>query len=100
MGPGFESLRADHLEGTGNSEEGRSSPFTFHCSDNRIRPVGQVVKTVASHAINIGSNPVRVTKNPSRASAEDFYLFPLHSSLFPHPRAWIFGREEGIVNKE
>ena len=25
------------------------------------RPVGQVVKTVASHAINIGSNPVRVT---------------------------------------
>ncbi len=25
-------------------------------------PVGQVVKTAASHAVNIGSNPVRVTK--------------------------------------
>ena len=25
-------------------------------------PVGQVVKTEASHAFNIGSNPVRVTK--------------------------------------
>lgn len=24
-------------------------------------PVGQVVKTAASHAVNIGSNPVRVT---------------------------------------
>ena len=28
--------------------------------ENR-RPVGQVVKTEASHAFNIGSNPVRVT---------------------------------------
>ena len=27
------------------------------------RPVGQVVKTAASHAVNIGSNPVRVTKS-------------------------------------
>ena len=26
-----------------------------------IWPVGQVVKTAASHAVNIGSNPVRVT---------------------------------------
>ena len=26
-------------------------------------PVGQVVKTAASHAVNIGSNPVRVTTN-------------------------------------
>ena len=26
-------------------------------------PVGQVVKTEASHAFNIGSNPVRVTRN-------------------------------------
>ena len=25
-------------------------------------PVGQVVKTAASHAVNIGSNPVRVTR--------------------------------------
>ena len=28
-------------------------------------PVGQVVKTEASHAFNIGSNPVRVTRNAS-----------------------------------
>ena len=27
----------------------------------KMRPVGQVVKTEASHAFNIGSNPVRVT---------------------------------------
>lgn len=27
-----------------------------------VWPVGQAVKTEASHAFNIGSNPVRVTK--------------------------------------
>ena len=37
MGPGFESLKAHQW------------------------PVGQVVKTAASHAVNIGSNPVWVT---------------------------------------
>ena len=30
--------------------------------EENLRPVGQVVKTEASHAFNIGSNPVRVTK--------------------------------------
>ena len=30
--------------------------------EEKMRPVGQVVKTEASHAFNIGSNPVRVTK--------------------------------------
>ena len=29
--------------------------------ERRTWPVGQVVKTEASHAFNIGSNPVRVT---------------------------------------
>ena len=29
--------------------------------EENMRPVGQVVKTEASHAFNIGSNPVRVT---------------------------------------
>ena len=29
--------------------------------EEKMRPVGQVVKTEASHAFNIGSNPVRVT---------------------------------------
>ena len=37
MGPGFESLKVHQW------------------------PIGQVVKTAASHAVNIGSNPVRVT---------------------------------------
>ncbi len=31
--------------------------------DPTTRPVGQVVKTAASHAVNIGSNPVRVTSS-------------------------------------
>ena len=30
-------------------------------------PVGQVVKTAASHAVNIGSNPVRVTTSKQAA---------------------------------
>ena len=38
MGPGFESLKVHQW------------------------PIGQVVKTAASHAVNIGSNPVWVTK--------------------------------------
>ena len=29
--------------------------------EEKMRPVGQVVKTEASHAFNIGSIPVRVT---------------------------------------
>ena len=39
MGPGFESLKVHQW------------------------PIGQVVKTAASHAVNIGSNPVWVTTN-------------------------------------
>ena len=35
------------------------------------RPVGQVVKTEASHAFNIGSNPVRVTKVLTRHEPVD-----------------------------
>ena len=34
-------------------------------------PVGQVVKTEASHAFNIGSNPVRVTKVLTRHEPVD-----------------------------
>ena len=47
MGPGFESLRADQW------------------------PIGQVVKTAASHAVNIGSNPVWVTKVNKRAKVNN-----------------------------
>ena len=32
------------------------------CFDIYTRPVGQAVKTAASHAANMGSIPVRVTK--------------------------------------
>ena len=42
MGPGFESLKVHQW------------------------PIGQVVKTAASHAVNIGSNPVWVTKSFAR----------------------------------
>ena len=34
--------------------------------EEKMRPVGQVVKTEASHAFNIGSNPVRVTSSSGK----------------------------------
>ena len=37
-------------------------------------PVGQVVKTAASHAVNIGSNPVRVTNSFLTACAKPFTI--------------------------
>ena len=39
--------------------------------EEKMRPVGQVVKTEASHAFNIGSNPVRVTKVLTRHEPVD-----------------------------
>ena len=39
-----------------------------------MRPVGQVVKTAASHAVNIGSNPVRVTNAPLAQLVEQLTL--------------------------
>ena len=57
------------------------------------RPVGQVVKTAASHAVNIGSNPVRVTKDASHFCGNAFASlmdassrgnqFPLDTSFAP-----------------
>ena len=45
------------------------------------RPVGQVVKTAASHAVNIGSNPVRVTTQKQALDHEtDGLKFSLTSS--------------------
>ena len=46
VGPRFESVKAHQ---------------TVYRKAHRTWPVGQVVKTEASHAFNIGSNPVRVT---------------------------------------
>ena len=80
MGPGFESLKAHHKEalirreqhgwtGARNRNKLRRNLFVFRderklCVANRgsvIWPVGQAVKTAASHAANMGSIPVRVT---------------------------------------
>ena len=40
-----------------------------------IWPVGQAVKTAASHAVNIGSIPVRVTRKASLHSLGCGWLF-------------------------
>ena len=45
------------------------------------RPVGQVVKTAASHAVNIGSNPVRVTS--SKQVADHSLPRKRESSILP-----------------
>ena len=45
-------------------------------------PVGQVVKTAASHAVNIGSNPVRVTKlSLDKAKRKQYNAFVLWGDL-------------------
>ena len=59
MGPGFESLKVHQADLAG-------VPDAVHQLERaeegtRTWPVGQVVKTEASHAFNIGSIPVRVT---------------------------------------
>ena len=70
MGPGFESLKLHQW------------------------PIGQVVKTAASHAVNIGSNPVWVTNWNSqseralkikvvKATDIEFVLIVMWVHLFP-----------------
>ena len=44
------------------SERGRNPP----APELTIWPVGQAVKTAASHAVNVGSNPARVTSRKAR----------------------------------
>ena len=56
-------------------------------------PIGQVVKTAASHAVNIGSNPVWVTKISSlirvlkikdgQKPSTEFVLIVMRVHLFP-----------------
>ena len=65
MGPRFESVKAHQ---------------TVYRKAHRIWPVGQVVKTAASHAVNIGSNPVRVT---TQKQASDRSLPAEAESSFP-----------------
>ena len=68
MGPGFESLKVHQW------------------------PIGQVVKTAASHAVNIGSNPVWVTKRSQpfgfdiemvKSHPQKFVLIVMRVHLFP-----------------
>ena len=56
------------------------------------RPIGQVVKTAASHAVNIGSNPVWVTKLVSNVLFSSFLSF----------RYFLFSgsREKGIKKRK
>ena len=54
MGPGFESLKVHQW------------------------PIGQVVKTAASHAVNIGSNPVWVTKECKAERLADIVRVDCH----------------------
>ena len=61
MGPRFESVKV-HQNLDAKAFKGYS-----------MWPVGQVVKTAASHAVNIGSNPVRVTKNSLDRGREKVY---------------------------
>ena len=49
-----------------------------------IRPVGQVVKTEASHAFNIGSNPVRVTNKKTAARLFFCWNVSIQSHLRGH----------------
>ena len=60
MGPGFESLKVHQW------------------------PIGQVVKTAASHAVNIGSNPVWVTKDIRSVTAFDIYRW-----VEPHQKKFV-----------
>ena len=46
-------------------------------------PIGQVVKTAASHAVNIGSNPVWVTRKLEAETLLTYkrWVTPIHKSL-------------------
>ena len=53
------------------SERGRNPP----APELTIWPVGQAVKTAASHAVNVGSIPARVTKKLQIPSDEVVWSF-------------------------
>ena len=72
MGPGFESLKVHQADLAG-------VPDAVHQLERaeegtRTWPVGQVVKTEASHAFNIGSIPVRVIFAPLAQLVEQLTL--------------------------
>ena len=53
------------------------------------RPVGQAVKTLASHAGNMGSIPVRVINKKQRSLTSVFCLFPRRNRHGARKRAWV-----------
>ena len=73
------------------------------------RPVGQVVKTAASHAVNIGSNPVRVTSQneargvPFPPDGENCTLLPPfflpHEAGFMRVNGGKFLGEQKVLDK-
>ena len=57
----------------------------------RIRPVGQVVKTAASHAANRSSTLLRVTSNIQRRTIERWFVFGLFLREFVCSSFTVFG---------
>ena len=54
----------------------KSKVMCYNMQVVTTRPVGQAVKTLASHAGNMGSIPVRVTKKKNiRTTSSDVFLF-------------------------
>ena len=88
MGPGFESPKADHV---------------YECCGilyKSTRPVGQVVKTEASHAFNIGSNPVRVTTFLKARHAESVVTDRKAVNIYIVGADWCEGPPVPIPNTE
>ena len=88
MGPGFESPKADHV---------------YECCGilyKSTRPVGQVVKTEASHAFNIGSNPVRVTTFLKARHAESVVTDRKVVNIYIVGADWCEGPPVPIPNTE
>ena len=56
-----------------------------------IWPVGQAVKTLASHAENMGSIPVRVTKKAEHLKGVLLFCFPCMRNLAHHCNACVAG---------
>ena len=88
MGPGFESLKADHVY------------KRLAVSYKACWPVGQVVKTEASHAFNIGSNPVRVTTFLKARHAESVVTDRKVVNIYIVGADWCEGPPVPIPNTE
>ena len=68
--------------------------------ERRTWPVGQVVKTEASHAFNIGSNPVRVTTFLKARHAESVVTDRKVVNIYIVGADWCEGPPVPIPNTE